>query len=137
MLLSACAARPPEPTRVSISIETSGDINPNPTGRPSPLTLRIYQLKSPSSFQDADFMSLYEKEDAVLGRDLAKREEVLLKANEKRNVNFEAEMDTTAIGLLAVFREYEQAQGKATAALIPHKSNQFNVIISGTTISVK
>ena len=146
LLVAACGAKetpppppiaPPEPTSVMLEIETAGDINPNPMGRPSPLVLRIYQLKSPSGFEKADFMSLYEKEEAVLGRDLVKKEEIILKVNEKQTIPVEVEDDTNALGLMAVFRNYEQSQWKATAVIIRHQPNQMNVNIRGNTLTMK
>ena len=65
-----------------VQFEASGDLNPNAEGRASPLVVRIYELKSFSIFKNADFMSLYEKDDQVLGRELVNKEErgILLKA---------------------------------------------------------
>lgn len=137
-LVAACAKElPPEPTRVTITIETAGDINPNAEGRSSPLSLRIYQLKSASSFKKTDFMSLFENDESVLGSALLKKEEIFLKANEQRTVFFEAEADISDIGLMAAFRSYERSQWKATTTVIPHQFNQINVRISGTTITVQ
>jgi type VI secretion system protein VasD len=146
LLITACGAKetppppapPPEPpTSVILEIETAGDINPNPMGRPSPLVLRIYQLKSPAGFEKADFMSLYEKEEAVLGRDLIKKEEIMLKVQEMQTIPIEVENDTGALGLMAVFRNYEQSQWKAAAAIIRHQPNRMSVHISGNTLTVK
>jgi type VI secretion system protein VasD len=138
LLAAACAKEiPPEPTHITITIETAGDINPNIEGRPSPLVLRIYQLKSSSNFKKADFMSLYEKDASFLGNGLLKKEEIFLKSNEKRNILYEAEAGTSSVGLMAVFRNYEQSQWKATTTVSPHKFNQINVSISGTTLTVK
>jgi type VI secretion system VasD/TssJ family lipoprotein len=82
-------------------------------------------------------MSLFENDEAVLGNGLLKKEEIFLKSNEKRIVLYEAEADTGSIGLMAIFRNYEQSQWKATTTVIPHKFNQINVSINGTTLTVK
>jgi len=147
LLAAACAAKmsppmppqapPPAPTAVFLEIQTTGDINPNPLGRPSPLALRIYQLKSSSSFMKAFFMDLYEKDETVLGRDLVKKDEIILKVNENQNLPLAVEDDTSVLGLMAVFRDYEQSKWKATAAIIPHQPNRIIVHISGTTLTVK
>ena len=90
-----------------IEFEAAGDINPNGEGRASPLGVRIYQLKSYSVFGKADFFSLYDNDEQVLGGELVKKQEILLKPNEKRTVFFETEDDTQTIGLLGVFIDYE------------------------------
>ena len=46
---------PPEPTWVLIEFEAAGNINPNSAGRASPLVIRVYQLRSYSAFEKADF----------------------------------------------------------------------------------
>lgn len=138
LLVAACAKeRPPEPTRITIEIETAGDINPNPEGRTSPLALRIYQLKSSSGFKKTDFMTLFENDESVLGSALLKKEEIFLKSDEKRTVFFEAEADISDIGLMAVFRDYERSQWKAATTVTPHQFNTINVSINGTTLTVQ
>ena len=79
----------PEPTRVVLEFEAAGDINPNIAGRPSPVVIRIYHLRSYSAFQDADFNALFENDATVLGGDLIGKKEVYLKPNEKRTVFYE------------------------------------------------
>ena len=138
LLLSGCISKifPPKPTTASLEIETSADINPNPMGRPSPLVLWIYQLKSPFCFEKADFMTLYEKSESFLSTDLIKKQEIILKVNEKQTVPIEVTDEINALGLMALFRDYEQSHWKATATIIPHKDNLINVTIQGTTLTV-
>ena len=128
---------PPEPTRVVLEFEAAGDINPNAEGRASPLVLRIYRLKSYSDFGDADFFSLYEKDDEVLGGELINKEEILLNPNEKRTVFFEASDDIRTVGIFGVFRAYEQGQWKAAAGVQQNKTNIINVFVSGTKLTIK
>jgi type VI secretion system protein VasD len=144
MLLSGCGffkkkkpPPPPEPTRVVIEFEAAGDINPNGEGRASPLGVRIYQLKSYSVFGKADFFSLYDNDERVLGGELLKKQEILLKPNEKRTVFFETEDDTQTIGLLGVFIAYETVQWKTAAGVQANKTAVINVSISRAGIAVR
>jgi type VI secretion system protein VasD len=143
MILSACGLfkkkppPPPEPTHVVLEFEAGGDINPDSEGRASPLVLRIYQMKSYSAFEDADFFSLYEKDDQVIGSDLVDKQEILLKPNEKRTVFFEATDDTRIVGLLGIFRDYEKGQWKATTAVQKNKTNVINIFVSGANLMIK
>lgn len=127
----------PEPTRVVLEFETAGDINPNIAGRASPLVVRIYRLKSYSAFKDADFISLFEKDSDVLGKDLVDKEEIHLKPNEKRTVYFEAPDAIRTVGILAAFRYYDRGQWKAAAGIQQNKTNVFNVRIKGTSVQLK
>jgi type VI secretion system protein VasD len=128
---------PPEPTRVVLEFEAAGDINPNPEGRASPLVLRIYQLKSYPVFRNADFFSLYEKDDDVLARDLLSKQEILLKPNEKRTVFFEAETDTLAVGVTGLFMNFERIQWKAAAGVPPNKTSVIHIHVSGAGLTVR
>lgn len=127
----------PELTRVVLEFEAAGDINPNAEGRASPLVLRIYQLKSYSVFKNADFFSLYDKEDQVLARELVNKEEILLKPNEKRTVFFVAAADTQTIGVLGLFINSERTQWKVAASVQPNKTSVIHIYVSGAGLTVR
>jgi type VI secretion system protein VasD len=146
VILSACGffkdepqpvQPPPEPTYVTLNFEASGDINRSAAGSASPMVLRIYQLKSYTTFEKADFFSLFEKDDQLLGNDLVDKEEILLKPYEKRTVFFEPSQATQAIGLFAVFRDYKEAKWKASVGIQKNKTNVVNVYVSGFQLITK
>lgn len=128
---------PPEPTRVVLEFEAASDINPNSEGRASPLYLRIYQLKAYTVFENADFFSLYDKDDQILARDLVAKEEILLKPNEKRTVFYEVPDDTGAIGLLGLFMDYENTRWKAVAGVQPNKTTVIRTHISQAGLTIR
>ncbi len=82
-------------------------------------------------------MTLYKKDDSVLGSNLTAKEEILLKSNDNRKISYETSDETRAIGFFAVFRDYEQAQWKATAPVTAHKLTQIHLTVSGTSINIK
>ena len=61
-------------------------VNPDARKRPSPVVLRVYELKSNALFESADFVSLFEKDQAVLGAELVSREEVILQPNDVKEL---------------------------------------------------
>lgn len=128
---------PPEPTRVVIEFDAAGDINPNGQGRASPLGIRIYQLKSYSAFGKADFFSLYDNDEAVLGSDLLKKKRIMLMPNEKRTVFFETEDDTGTIGLMGIFMDHENIQWKAAAGVRANKTTVIDVTINSAGVMVQ
>jgi type VI secretion system protein VasD len=143
LIVSGCGffkkKKPPplEPTRVVLEFETSGDINPNSEGRASPLFVRVYQLKSYSVFSNADFFSLYDRDEQVLSRELVNKEEIGLKPNEKRTIYFEAGDDTQTVGLLGIFMDYERLQWKSAAGIQPNKTSVFHVYVNGTGLIIR
>ena len=128
---------PPEPTRVVLEFEATGDINPNGEGRASPMGVRIYQLKFYSAFKKADFFSLYDKDEQVLGRELVKKQEILLQPNEKRTVFFETDGETQTVGLMGLVKDYENIQWKAAAGVQANKTTVINVYVSRAGITVR
>ena len=89
-LLAACGTKPPpppKPTLVKGTLKASAGLNPSVTGRASPLQVRVYELKAPAAFNSADFMSLYQGDQAALGADMLSREEMTLQPNESRPFN--------------------------------------------------
>src|SRR5579862_1498024 len=60
---------------VPMTIAASTDTNPDAAGRPSPIVLRVYQLKGDAAFRRVDFFGLFDDEQKALGPDLVGREE--------------------------------------------------------------
>ncbi len=145
-LMAACASAPPpaappppppQPTQVILELETFGNLNPNPYGKPSPLVIRVYALKSPSVFNSADFLSLYEKDKALLGADLIQKHEFILQPNDKKTQRLVLPDDARAIGAFAVFREYQQARWRAMANVRPHETIVVHVRADGNAIEMR
>jgi len=142
LLLTACGKKPPPSppqaqTLVNIDIKVAADINQDRNGRPSPLALRVYQLKTDSQFNGSDFISLYEKDVSILGADLVQKDEMVLQADGKYTLKPALGADVSVIGVMALFREYEQANWRASIAITPQTSNQINIQISGTSLTVR
>ena len=64
VLYSGCAS-PPKPTVVSATLIATATVNPDAHKRPSPLVVRVYELKSAAAFDAADFVSLFERDQAT------------------------------------------------------------------------
>ncbi|MBU2408148.1 MAG: type VI secretion system lipoprotein TssJ, partial [Gammaproteobacteria bacterium] len=89
LLVSGCAKPPPPPpppvvTKVELTLVAGPDANPDARGRASPLTVRVYALKSGNAFSSADFFSLFDKDQATLGAEIAQREEMLLRPGDTK-----------------------------------------------------
>ncbi|MBS1135067.1 MAG: type secretion system-associated lipoprotein [Burkholderiaceae bacterium] len=68
-VLTGCGSAP-KPVVVKLTIEASADANPDTRGRPSPVTVKLFELKSSASFEKADFFSLFDRERETLGPEL-------------------------------------------------------------------
>jgi type VI secretion system protein VasD len=133
LLLGACATTPPV-SKLQGSVQISPAVNPDATGRPSPVVLRIYELRAPGAFQNADFFSLYDKDTATLGQEMVLRDELELQPGETRVLNRELQADTRYVGVLAAFRDIDQAQWRAITPVT--KGEKTNIIIKVDKLSV-
>ena len=118
-LLAGCASTPPKPvvTRVLLTLMAGADVNPDVHGRASPVTVRIYALKTTNAFESADFFSLFDKDQVTLGTELVQREEVLLRPEESRTVEMTLAPDAKAIAMMAAFRDLDRARWREVRAL--------------------
>jgi type VI secretion system protein VasD len=111
--LSACAAKPPKPAPAHAELIVSGDVNPDASGRASPVVVRVYQLRNDGEFNGADFFGVYEKEKETLGASLVSREEYVLAPGENRKLELPLNAETRFIGVLAAFRDIRTARWRA------------------------
>lgn len=119
-------------TDLKLILEVDEDINPDENHTPSPLYLRFYELKSDKAFAKADFLSLYENDDALLGDDLlAKRELRRVAPGETRTEKFVVDKETRYVALFAEFFQYKNSKYKT---VFPVTSN--NVIKNTVTIKI-
>jgi type VI secretion system protein VasD len=123
-LLVSCSSGPP---LVQGTIKAEPAVNPDRGGRPSPIVVRVYELKAVAAFNGADFFALYDKEQETIGGDLVGREEFLLQPSESRQYRRQFQPDTKFIGVIGAYRDLEQsrwrqvvpvpAKGKATLTI--------------------
>jgi type VI secretion system protein VasD len=123
---AACAkappAPPPAPTAMTIAaagdakvkapmtIAASADANPDSSGRPSPIVVRVYQLKTDAAFTASEFFPLFDDEQKVLGAELISRDEFVLAPAEQRTIDVALSGETRYVGAVAAFRDIRNAQ---------------------------
>ncbi|MCL4739371.1 MAG: type VI secretion system lipoprotein TssJ [Burkholderiaceae bacterium] len=127
LALAAGCATKPAPTRLEGSIVAAADLNPSVSGRPSPLILRVYELRSETAFNQADFMSLYQSDQATLGAELVAREEVMLQPGQTRPLARALDAQTRFVGVFAAYRDLERAVWRASVAVRPGKANRLTI----------
>jgi type VI secretion system protein VasD len=122
LVLAACAtSRSDEPpVRTKTFLQAEPDLNPDATGRASPVVLRVFELKSDAEFLSADFFALYERERESLGSSLLSRQEFVLQPGESRELFLPVPRDAAYIGVVAAFRDIRVAKWR-TIARAPHK----------------
>lgn len=137
MALAACASAPKPTQLTGGSIEGSAQLNPSVNKRPSPLVLRIYELKSATAFNSADFVALYERDKAELAADIVSRDEIILQPGETRPVAAKTlAPEVKFIGVMGAFRDLERAQWRSVVAVLPGQKQRVVIRADGLAVSV-
>ena len=126
LALVACATAP-KPAQVAGTIQASDQLNPSASKRPSPVVLRVYELKTAASFNSADFMSLYQRDKAELGDDLIAREEFVLAPGEAKTFGKTLAPGTRFIGVVAAYRDVEHARWRSIVPVQPGQMNKVTI----------
>jgi type VI secretion system protein VasD len=118
-VFSGCASAPkPVVSTLQITVEAAADVNPDARRRASPVTVRVYALKTLSAFESADFFSLFEKDQATLGAEVVIKEELLLRPGESRVLNMKLGPEAKSLAYFAAFRDLEKATWRGSKTIV-------------------
>lgn len=112
-MLAACASKPPKPEPARARLIASEQVNPDASGRASPIVVRLFQLRDEDAFASAEFLDLYGKEKEILGESLVSRQEYVLAPGETRELEIPLDAQARYLGVLAAFRDIRAAQWRA------------------------
>ena len=126
----------PQPVPVSGTISAAGDLNPSATQRPSPLVLRIYELRSDTAFTKADFIALYQSEQATIGADLVLKDEFMLQPGESREYQRTLSIETRWVAVFGAYRNVERAVWRAIAAVPAGKTLKLAIRAESQALSL-
>ena len=107
MLLAGCSSLSPysDVTKLNLKLTASDQLNPDLNGRPSPIVVRLFELKHPVAFENADFFSLYERVKETLATDLVATEELELRPRSWNCVREKPSTSSSASRALAATSE--------------------------------
>jgi type VI secretion system protein VasD len=135
--LISCSS-PPKPviTNLTATVSASQNSNPDSRNRPSPVVVRVYELRSTAAFNQADFFSLHDKERETLANDLVARDEFTLRPGESVPLNREIKGETKHVAVIAVFRELERSVWRASAPIAVGSNNRTTISVDGRNVTV-
>ena len=136
-VIAGCASAPPPPptpTEITGMLQASAQINPSVSKRPSPLLVRVYELKSATAFNNADFVSLYQRDAAELGAEMVGREEFTVNPGDSRPLTKMGAPETRFVGVFAAFRDLDHAKWRGVVAIQPGQKQR--IVISAEELSI-
>ncbi|KQZ86730.1 MULTISPECIES: type VI secretion system lipoprotein TssJ [unclassified Pseudomonas] len=119
MLLTACASLSPYSSlsKINLKLSASDQLNPDINGRPSPIVVRLFELKHPVAFESADFFSLYERAAKSLAPDLVASEELQLRPGEHHELKLSVQSQSRYVGILAAYRDLSETRWRYTVPI--------------------
>jgi type VI secretion system protein VasD len=123
-------------TRLSGAVTAAADVNPDLRRRPSPVLIRLYELKAVAGFNTGDFMSLFQRDQAELGGDLLAREEFILQPGESRKLDRTLNEQTQFVGVFAAFRDIDRARWRVAEAVRVGSSQSWQIRVDAAGLSI-
>jgi type VI secretion system protein VasD len=119
-------AAPEAKIKAPMTIAVSADVNPDASGRPSPVVVRVYQLRTDAAFRSADFFALFEDDQKALGSELISRDEFTMAPSERKTMDVTVSGETRFVGAIAAFRDIRNAQWRV---LVPATDKGLDVAV--------
>ncbi|GAA4359935.1 hypothetical protein GCM10023151_11290 [Kangiella marina] len=121
---------------VQLDIMVDKQVNPDPSGRASPLVIKVYQLNDKLAFETKDFFSIYDATDKDLAKAIVTQKEYQLNPGHEIHQGLVTDPQTNYIGIVAAFRDIEIAKWRAVAKVIPGEEHKVVFTLKGVTIDV-
>lgn len=122
-------------TKLDLTLEGSPRLNPDINDRPSPIVVRLIELRNPVAFENTEFFSLYQRPREVLTPDLVSLEELELRPGDKRSYKLSTQAESRYIGVLAAYRNLPEANWRYVIPLKQKSHNQAELYLDARGIS--
>ena len=107
---------------LKLHVVATSHLNPNEGFLPSPVIIRLHELKSNELFNKANFIELYERDKEILGNDLVDSHSMrYIEPDEKRDTYFVLHENTNYISLFAEFFRYKNSKYKAIFPIVHYE----------------
>lgn len=132
-----------DPTIVQATVTAAPDVNPDARGRPSPIKVRFYLLKSPKVFQSSDFFTLKEQGRELLVDDLRLYDEKVFKPGAVTPVELKLPPEETFeeerlfLGVVAGYWNVDEAIWLLTEEIEVHETTEVAITLDRTAVSLR
>ena len=123
------------PTVLELTVVAAPALNPSASQRPSPLLLRMYELRSVASFAKGDFMALYQADQTLLAGDLVLREQYTLLPGERQVIRRVLAAETRHLGFFAAYRDLERSLWRIQVEIKPGQTNRLELRADALALS--
>jgi type VI secretion system protein VasD len=139
LVLSGCSALSPYSslTKLDLTLKGSVELNPDLNGRPSPIVVRLVELKHPVTFETADFFSLYQSPKEILSPDMVAIEELELRPGEERELKLSVEQGSRYVGVMAAYRDLPESNWRVVIPVTEKDRTQSVLTLDALGIKIQ
>jgi type VI secretion system protein VasD len=134
--IAACGGAPPKPTPTQAALVVAKDANPDASGRPSPVVLRLYQLKEEGAFNNAEYFALIDKEQETLGASLIAREEYELQPGETRALELKIPPEAHFVAATAGFWNIRNSKWKTLLPAPGQPKSKLTISVGKSEVAI-
>lgn len=120
--------------RVELAVASQPNVNPDYSGRPSPVVVKVYELRNAVAFKQADFQMLFEHPMQALGADVVAADELVFVPGEARTILYMPGMDSRFLGIVAGFRQMERGHWRTLRPIDASGKNRIALELNDTSI---
>ena len=129
---------------VRVTLLPTNRLNPDESGAPLSVIVRVYQLRNRERFERADFRALWKNDEKVLEGDLLERKEITVYPETKNSVELQIDQKKGVqfLGIMALFRKPEgelwrQVTSSDVSSWIPFKTPTVKLILDEHKLKLK
>ncbi len=127
---------PPPPTAIDARLIAANDVNPDINLRPSPIVVRVYQLKSAGLFDLTDFDALYRDDRIILADDLVTKEEFHMKPGDQIEYKKKPAPGTRFLAIFGAYRNLNNAVWKKTFEIPENQTSSIQIQLNALSIDI-
>lgn len=133
LFLSACSSTP-DPTYVALTLNASSDLNPDHVDRPSPLVIKVIEISSITSFENAEFFDLYNNAKSTLGSDFIAEEELILRPGDKKTIKLKLDVKGQYLAVIGAYQNIDEANWHYIYTVEQQEAQKIELIATSNAI---
>ena len=113
--------------RIDLAVASQPNVNPDHSGRPSPVVIKMYEMRGDLAFKQSDFQTLFASPMQALGADLVAADEIVFVPSEAKTISYEPMPETKFVGIVAGFRQMDRAHWRIVVPVDPESKNRIHL----------
>jgi type VI secretion system protein VasD len=122
---------------LSLELKAQSDVNPDGTGAPGPLRVRVLQLTDIGPLSQSDFFTLDADPAKTLGPSLLASDDIILRPGQNETVTPEAKPGVKFIGVVGAYYGIDKAHWRAWQSVKPNKPNNLTAQFNADAVTLK